>query len=113
MVDLYAGVRPPGKEPFQAVNDPIGSENDEFTREAISKYSDSIIAAWGNGSGDPPKFTRRCRALWAMPPKTGIYCLGTKKEGQPRCFTLADRLFIQNGQESCDLKKNDNHQIYS
>ena len=95
IVNLYARVGSSGKQTFQGIKDAIGPENDEFIREAISQYSDSIIVAWGNGSGNPPKFMHRCKSVWAMLPKAGIYCLGTTKMGQPHYPTSADNLHIQ------------------
>lgn len=83
VVNLYACVGSDSAK-LDQLEDPIGPENDRYLKEAIKQYTDSIIIAWGDGTGNLPELAKRRRAVRAMLPKNGIYCLGTTENGQPR-----------------------------
>lgn len=51
---------------------------------AIVRLRVYLIIAWRDGTGNLPALAKRRRAVWAMLPKSGIYCSGTTENGQPR-----------------------------
>jgi hypothetical protein len=82
ILNLYAFRATDPKELLKT-KDPVGPENDDYTRSILS-LADLVVCAWGTKTAEVDKGRAPDVAALARATKKPIRCLGTTKDGHPK-----------------------------